>query len=65
MAIAEPRSYQKAINGYDANKWEAAILEEIDAHDRNKTWFKLEIPKDRKPISCRWIFKVKHIKASL
>lgn len=61
VAIVEPRTYQEALNGPDAKKWEAAILEEIDAHNKNKTWFKSDIPKDRKPISCRWVFKVKHV----
>lgn len=61
MAIAEPRSYQNSTNGSNANKWKAAILEEINAHNKKQTWFKTDIPKDRKPISYRWIFKVKHV----
>lgn len=61
MTTVEPRSYQKVINGPDAKKWEAAIFEELDTHNKNKTWFKSDIPKDRKPISCRWVFKVKHV----
>lgn len=61
VATFEPRSYQEAINGPDADKWEATIREEINAHDKNKTWFKSDIPKDREPISCRWVFKVKHV----
>lgn len=47
MAVTEPRSYQEAVNRSDANEWKAAILEEIDAHNKNKTWFKSDIPKDR------------------
>jgi len=59
MAVVEPRSYQEAVNGSNANKWKAAIQEEIDTHNKNKTWFKSDIPKDREPVSCRWVFKIK------
>lgn len=33
---------------------------EMEALYRNRTWEIVEIPKDRKPIGCRWTYKIKH-----
>lgn len=44
VTISEPRSYQEAITGHNASKWKAAMQEEIEAHEKNKTWFKSTIP---------------------
>jgi hypothetical protein len=43
----------------DAEQWMKAVNTEIDALQRNETWDLVELPKDRKAISCKWIFKVK------
>lgn len=43
----------------DWPKWETAIREEINALKRNHTWDLVELPAGRKPISCKWVFKIK------
>ena len=32
----------------------------MDALERNETWEIVERPKDKKEVSCRWIYKVKY-----
>ncbi|KAH9658263.1 Integrase catalytic domain-containing protein [Citrus sinensis] len=57
IAIEEPESYFEAISGKDCDKWLAAMQEEMDSLQRNKTWTLVPNPGNRKLISCKWIFK--------
>jgi hypothetical protein len=59
--VVEPTSYEEALKpGPNKIRWEAAIREELDSLLSNGTWETAELPKERNPISCRWIFKVKY-----
>jgi hypothetical protein len=51
---------RRALNGKDAKKWEMAMQEEFDFLVVNNTWSLVPLPKGRKPISCKWVFKIKH-----
>ncbi len=51
---------EEALNGEDAKKWEIAMQEEYDSLLVNNTWSLVPHPKGRKPISCKWVFKIKH-----
>lgn len=33
--------------------------QEIDAIERNKTWELIELPKDKKPLGVKWVYKTK------
>ncbi len=56
----EPQTMEEAWNGEDAKKWEIAMQEENDSLVVNNTWSLVPLPKGRKPISCKWVFKIKH-----
>ena len=46
----------------EANKheeWRKAMEEEYDSIMKKKTWELIELPKDKKPIGCKWIYKSK------
>ncbi len=58
--LEEPQTMEEALNGEDANKWEIAMQEEYDSLVVNNTWTLVPFPKGRKPISCKWVFKIKH-----
>lgn len=48
---------------YEALKhpgWKKATNEEIEALEKNGTWVLSDLPRRKKPISCRWIFTIKH-----
>ncbi|KAI3788698.1 hypothetical protein L2E82_01471 [Cichorium intybus] len=57
MFTSDPFSVETAIQ---SNAWKEAMLEELRAIERNKTW-KLEVlPQDKKAISLKWLFKTKY-----
>ncbi len=51
---------EKALKGEDAKKWEIAMQEEYDYLVINNTRSLVPLLKGRKPISCKWVFKIKH-----
>jgi hypothetical protein len=56
----KPQIVEKVLKGKDAKKWEIAMQEEYDSLVVNNTWPLVPLPKGRKPISCKWMFKIKH-----
>ena len=55
----EPFSYKEAVNSKEAKNWIFAMKEELDSLKRNKTWSLVELPKSKKVIGCKWVFKRK------
>ncbi len=56
----ELQTVEETLNGEDAKKWEIAMQEEYDSLVVKNTWSLVPLPKGRKPISCKWVFKIKH-----
>ena len=55
--IVDPRYYQEAVKD---SRWRHAMAEEIRASEENKTWTIEELPPGKKPISCKWVYRVKY-----
>jgi hypothetical protein len=53
----EPTSFEQAVGN---PKWDNAMDEEMAALDANVTWELVALPKDKKTIRCKWVYKVKH-----
>ncbi|GKF85523.1 ribonuclease H-like domain-containing protein, partial [Tanacetum coccineum] len=53
----EPSTFYEAVK--DRN-WVDAMNAEIEALNRNNTWSITSLPKGRKPIGSKWIFKIKY-----
>jgi hypothetical protein len=53
----EPTSYSQAIRD---PKWQEAIDSELQALEQNKTWTMEPLPSGKRPIGCKWIFKIKY-----
>jgi hypothetical protein len=51
---------KEALNGEDLKKWEIAMQEEYHFLVVNNIWSLLPLPKGKTPISCKWVFKIKH-----
>jgi hypothetical protein len=51
---------EEALKGKNAKKWEIAMQEEYNSLVVNNIWSLVPLPKARKPISCEWVFKIKH-----
>ena len=54
-----PTTIHEALNGDDSTQWKAAIDSELESLIKNKTWKLTPLPSNRKPISSKWIFKIK------
>jgi hypothetical protein len=52
----DPTSYKQAIQH---SHWREAIKNELQAHERNRTWDLTKLPSGKKVVTCKWIFKTK------
>jgi hypothetical protein len=53
----KPTCFEQAVGN---PKWDNAMDEEMAALDANATWELVALPKDKKAIGCKWVYKVKH-----
>ncbi|GKC47894.1 putative RNA-directed DNA polymerase [Tanacetum coccineum] len=53
----EPKSYKDASTD---PRWIDAMNKEMEALNRNNTWEICDFPKGRRPITCKWIYKIKY-----
>lgn len=53
----EPFSYKEASK---IPHWVDAMEDELHALDKNHTWEITDLPNDKKPIGCKWIYKIKY-----
>jgi len=58
--INEPRTIDEALKTPEAVEWKQAADEEMQAHETMNTWKLVPLPQGRKPVDCKWIFKVKN-----
>lgn len=54
-----PDSYESIIKRSDKDSWLGAINDELNSLEENKTWTITELPKGKKQIDSKWIFKIK------
>jgi Reverse transcriptase (RNA-dependent DNA polymerase) len=60
-AIEDGMTYKEAITSSESTKWREAIRSEMESLKENHTWDLVTLPKDRKAIGCKWIFKKKDL----
>jgi hypothetical protein len=53
----EPTCFEQAVGN---PKWDNGMDEEMAALDVNVTWELVALPKDKKAIGCKWVYKIKH-----
>jgi hypothetical protein len=41
-------------------RWRKAMIEEMDALDKNGTWVLTSLPQNKRAIGCKWVFTIKH-----
>lgn len=56
----DPISIKEAKQRSDWPEWKTAIKEEYSSVMKNNTWTLCDLPNGRRPISCRWVFKLKY-----
>ncbi len=57
--LEETQNIEETLTCENSKEWESAMQEEYDSLMVNNTWTLVPLPKGRKPISCKWVFKIK------
>jgi len=52
-----PTSYEEASTGPE---WQEAMAKEFEALQDNNTWELVPLPAGKRPISCKWVYKIKY-----
>jgi hypothetical protein len=55
----DPRTVREAVNLEDSKLWKKAMVEEMDALDKNEAWDIVELPTKRKLVGSKSLFKKK------
>jgi hypothetical protein len=58
--LAEPNSYREAMHSESASEWTKATQSERDSLQRNETWELVPLPRGRKAIKNKWVYKIKY-----
>ncbi|POM66841.1 Retrotransposon Tca5 Polyprotein [Phytophthora palmivora] len=58
-----PTAFMSAMESSKAAKWKEACDSEINSLCKNETWVLVPLPKVRKAVSYRWVFRFKEIQA--
>ncbi|KAG2758696.1 hypothetical protein Pcac1_g29199 [Phytophthora cactorum] len=58
-----PTTFKSAMESSDAIKWKEACDSEMESLHKNETWILVPLPKGRKAIGNRWVFRVKENQA--
>jgi transposase InsO family protein len=58
--MEEPNNFAQAAGGIHANDWKDAMERELQSLSKNNTWELVKCPKGRKPIGCKWVYKIKY-----
>lgn len=53
----EPTTYKQAVKH---PHWIQAMNSELDALSQNLQWIVTDIPLGKRPIGCKWIYKIKY-----
>lgn len=59
LDLLEPKTYQQAMRGPASSKWDAAVVEETNSLNENRTWTITNRPKDKRVLSGKYVFKIK------
>ena len=55
----EPSCFQEACDDEHSKDWKKAMQEEMDSLLENKTWELVKLPKERKSLQNKWVYRIK------
>ncbi|XP_047331908.1 uncharacterized protein LOC124935518 [Impatiens glandulifera] len=55
----EPTTYSEAVTCENTSMWMIAMQEEIESLHKNSTWDLVKLPKSKKVVRCKWVYKRK------
>ena len=56
LFISDPTTFEEAVK---KEEWRKAMKEEIKSIEKNETWELMDLPKEKKAIGLKWVFKTK------
>lgn len=56
----EPSCFQEACQDEHSKEWQKAMEDEMDSLQENRTWELVKLPKKRKALRNKWVYKIKH-----
>ena len=56
LFISDPTTFEEAVK---KEEWRKAMKEEIKSIEKNETWELMDLPKEKKAIGLKWVFKIK------
>ncbi|KAJ4723712.1 Retrovirus-related Pol polyprotein from transposon TNT 1-94 [Melia azedarach] len=61
----EPSTYKETVTCTESTQWLAAIGDEMESLHKNQTWELTKRPRDRKIVTCKWVYKKKEGETSV
>jgi len=55
----EPQTYEESLQDGNLSKWELALKDAMDSLLKNKTWELTTLPKRKKALQNKWVYRVK------
>ena len=56
----EPHCFREACDDEHSKDWKKSMQEAVDSLLENKTWELVRLPKGRKTLQNKWVYKIKH-----
>jgi len=60
FSVCEPESFEEAVHSDESTEWRKAMQDEIQSLKDNEAWELQDLPRGKKAIPCKWVYKVKH-----
>ena len=58
--IVEPTTVSEALHSPHSEQWREAMQQEIDSLQEHDVYELTELPRGRRAVGCKWVFKIKH-----
>ena len=55
----EPYTYEEEVSFKDSSRWMVVMPEGMESFHKNGTWDLVKLPKEKKAVRCKWVFKRK------
>ncbi|CAJ2663689.1 unnamed protein product [Trifolium pratense] len=55
----DPSTFREAMASQEKERWMGAMMEEMESLQKNQTWELVQLPKGKRAIGCKWVYKRK------